>query len=792
MKGSGNLELKQKTRILFVVLLCFCFFITVSMVASFQTKSQEAGIATIRGYAFYWENVTTPKPIKRATVEIRDTAGSVLGTGKTSDTGEYWIFIYLTGSKQVYAKILCESDAAIVKEGTSNNSYYYSTPVRTATEGYTTYLGAYYASTDDLHWRAMDYALDEYLWLEKEVHWTRTQVDIRYPMGNQPWTDGNTIYLPDRTIKNWNRPTVLHEYAHCVMYALYNGFPAGNCSDGCQCPQGVHYLNSVSDSGFAFKEGWADFMQSAVDDNPSNTPLQNLGDVDGDGIENILFTTIEDNGYTIQRNGILYRCKWYHGRCMYKPYSINYPSFNHNGCLVEGAVAGVLWDIFDSKNDDLMSAGFQPIWDVLYYYKPQNMMQFLDHWMYGGVEKELCTVCRDHGILMFKDINVLFNDNTYFIAGDKAYCTDVLGSAKTSFGLAKGGVLENPEGRTEIIATVTEEDTGNIILVGGPAVSPLAEEYSRKCSIGYYYNPGSSFEIMYHHKSIWLNLALSPNEPKEDICIVFLGEENARSSMVIWGYGWEGTYAGCAFIGDSNNWYTYHNAVMLMLRWRDQNYDELVQLNEVFVENYETLGSYQFTQSTQSMNTPESNRSLNLGSLFYYNTLFVAGDTAYCTDVLGSAKIAFGLAKGGAYENPEGRTETIIKQIEHDTKNLILVGGPAVSPLADEFDSYFGITYNHQPGVNFTIFCEDTSINLDLANYPRQDICIVYIGQQNGRNVMLVWGYGWQGTYAGSAFIGDTNNWNTYLNAHLLFLRWIDSNADGLVQQNEYYVESWK
>jgi hypothetical protein len=179
----------------------------------------------------------------------------------------------------------------------------------------------------------------------------------------------------------------------------------------------------------------------------------------------------------------------------------------------------------------------------------------------------------------------------------------------------------------------------------------------------------------------------------------------------------------------------------------------------------------------------------NIGALFDAYTFFVAGDVAYCTDVLGSSKIAFGLAKGGTSENPEGRTDLILTTTEHDTGNLIIVGGPAVNPVADEFDSYFGITYIYNPGVSFQIDAEGKSIFLNLANYPERDICIVYLGEHNGRNVMLVWGFGWYGTYAGSVLIGDTQTWQDYEGNHLLMVRWIDGNADGLVQAAEITVE---
>ncbi|MBU7021887.1 MAG: VCBS repeat-containing protein [Theionarchaea archaeon] len=180
----------------------------------------------------------------------------------------------------------------------------------------------------------------------------------------------------------------------------------------------------------------------------------------------------------------------------------------------------------------------------------------------------------------------------------------------------------------------------------------------------------------------------------------------------------------------------------------------------------------------------------NLASIFDVNTFFVAGDTAYCTDVLGSSKIAFGLGRGGASQNPEGRTDLILTPTEHDTGNLIIVGGPAVNPVATEFDSYFGITYTFVENVSFEIQCEGYAIFLDIAHdYPQEDICIVYVGEHDGRNIMLVWGYGWFGTYAGSAYIGEISNWSVEQGYHMLMIRWNDINTDGLIQSGEIAVQ---
>jgi hypothetical protein len=180
-----------------------------------------------------------------------------------------------------------------------------------------------------------------------------------------------------------------------------------------------------------------------------------------------------------------------------------------------------------------------------------------------------------------------------------------------------------------------------------------------------------------------------------------------------------------------------------------------------------------------------------ISALFNQDSYLVVGDNAYCTDVLGTAKISHGLALGGSCQNPEGRTDMILTPWERDAGNLIIVGGPAVNPAATEFGGYLGITYEYVSRQSFTISCEGRSIYLDLRDYPQEDICIIYLGELSSRNVMLVWGYGWRGTYAGSLFMGDPVNWLDYRGAHLLLLRWKDKNLDGLVQLSEITVENY-
>jgi hypothetical protein len=178
-----------------------------------------------------------------------------------------------------------------------------------------------------------------------------------------------------------------------------------------------------------------------------------------------------------------------------------------------------------------------------------------------------------------------------------------------------------------------------------------------------------------------------------------------------------------------------------------------------------------------------------LSPLFKRNTYLVVGDIAKSTDVLGSAILAYALAAQGTIEEPEGRTEKILTEEEHDSGNLIIVGGPAVNPVATEFGKLFRISYEHNINESFKINAEAKSIYLDLRDYPKEDICLIYVREYKGQNILMVWGYGWQGTYAGSLFAADPDTWKVYNGARMIMIRWIDENEDGLIEKAEIQVE---
>ncbi len=199
---------------------------------------------------------------------------------------------------------------------------------------------------------ALDNILDERLWLTARTGWSRSLVVVYWPDGTWPYSTGDSISLP--ATQNgacipaecaWDRQVVLHEYAHSIMYTLYgNQFPAGGGPD-------PHYIFSESSGGFALTEGWAEFMEGAVD-----------GDANAAGLA-------LENGY------------W-----------ADYLDSDWDGNIVEGAVANVFWDILDGVSgpdypawDDLrygdnVDGGFSNLWHILSTYRPTDLIGVWNRW----------------------------------------------------------------------------------------------------------------------------------------------------------------------------------------------------------------------------------------------------------------------------------------------------------------------------------------------------------------------------------------------------------------------------
>jgi hypothetical protein len=145
--------------------------------------------------------------------------------------------------------------------------------------------------------------------------------------------------------------TVQHEYGHAVMDQCFGSIPTDpNC--------GKHYIKSASDTTAAWVEGWAEFFPLWV---------QNCG------------RDASDYDYVYEYGGG-------------EQEDLEKPTWGTSNWVggddVEGRVAGALWDIYDSVDDNYTSphyydkydGGFDIIWGTFCNYTSDNFSQFWTDW----------------------------------------------------------------------------------------------------------------------------------------------------------------------------------------------------------------------------------------------------------------------------------------------------------------------------------------------------------------------------------------------------------------------------
>ncbi len=143
-----------------------------------------------------------------------------------------------------------------------------------------------------------------------------------WPTGNFPFTiifGGIFINIPSEanSLQPWNHAAVQHEYGHTIMFQIM-GQPA-SCCNGQR-----HVITSELDGGFALGEGWAEFIQAFVDNNPNN--------VGGPG-------NLEINSwYNVVACAVMF-CGGDMG--------------DRDGNAVEGSVASIFWDIYDDTPGEI-------------------------------------------------------------------------------------------------------------------------------------------------------------------------------------------------------------------------------------------------------------------------------------------------------------------------------------------------------------------------------------------------------------------------------------------------------
>jgi len=313
----------------------------------------QAGTINITGHWWYWYNTTHGLPITKAKVEIYDeeTAGTdYLGSTYTDYNG-YYSFGPISNNDgpgedglDIIVTVNATSSAARVINSTGV-VYSYQTPTfEDVPDG-----------TIDINWPTpydqrgawwifcSHFGLTRgWYYLHNEVNYNTARATARWPYEEHPhYHFGGEIHLPDSAC--WSHDSILHEYAHHVMWTLYGDLPPSMTP---------HYMTQQSNSTTAWVEGWAHFFPLAV----FNDPI-----------------------YTIAINAT-------HG--------LSYDLEAHHWCSdgwddgdeVEGRVAGALWDIFDSQNDsapwyyDSFSDGFHRIWNITRDNTLDTFKEFWDAW----------------------------------------------------------------------------------------------------------------------------------------------------------------------------------------------------------------------------------------------------------------------------------------------------------------------------------------------------------------------------------------------------------------------------
>ena len=339
-----------------------------------------------RQYGYYGLMGIEEKPVRFARVEVVRSSDqsdqSVIGSARTLLDGSYAVLIPPdTGSMEFYVRVYAmQNDSQFqitVKTANCPN------PIHIMTSGPQAYadgsvevnllateisgLGGAFNIFDVLVGAAMvmrDITGVETIPLVK-AFWNQGNREGSYFVGN-----ANAMYLlgipEDRD--EYDDDVILHEYGH---------FIARNFSSD-ESPGGSHRIDLHYDLRLAWSEGWANFLSSALR-----------------GSQTYVDTTL-------------------HG-AIYIDWELPFMDAQLRGSDNEGAVAAILWDIFDapSPDDDPFSEGMAPIWGVMTGYMPTALHPSVEDFWDGWFQRLGATYLQDDLQALFLGRDVEFIEDEY-------------------------------------------------------------------------------------------------------------------------------------------------------------------------------------------------------------------------------------------------------------------------------------------------------------------------------------------------------------------------------------------
>jgi len=371
------------------------------------SKQEISSQTTVYGYLYYKHDNGNDLPVRYAYAELFEEKfgpDDSIGIGSTNHEGLFSFTIDISNPINVYVKIESNSDAAKVVN-TDSDIYEVRCPKSNSIEiysGISNFIGSYGISqgSESHPWQAMDYVIDEYQWVynHTQEHFSRSQVEIQFPVGEKSGCYGNIIYLPDKTVKPWWEKNVYHEYGHCIQFYLYGDNWPGDGNPGSHVIYGEHIGRCpqivLGEEDFALMEGWAEFMENIM----CNYKLYFLVAYKSPSAENTATLICENQKFTVEwehpnpsdiDDKTIENNNWWMGE--------DYDGSNNSGSIVEGAIASIFWDIYDGIDDDNLSMGFNSIFNIMKNNKPNTIHEFWNAWNLG-YKQELWEIYYDHGI----------------------------------------------------------------------------------------------------------------------------------------------------------------------------------------------------------------------------------------------------------------------------------------------------------------------------------------------------------------------------------------------------------
>jgi hypothetical protein len=329
----------------------------VTIVGTVQFEDQDYDASGFKG--------KTLKPVRSAMVEVvQNTDGAVLASGETNQNGSYDLTFTNNGAAGVYISVLArDMDNTVEVRDTGGALYAISSPVieDTSADHFNIDLTASLTAAGGV-FNILDIFLEAAEFIEDLAGTKPPLVTALWETGSCSGTFFTPLLNTISILGGCNGDT--DEYDDTVLLHEYGHFIAAHYSRD-DSPSGDHFLDDhTQDIRLSWSEGWGSFFFAAV-----------LGDplyVDTIGtVANIAFDIEELSSPMMELSTL----------STLAVYTTN-----------ELSVAAVLWDILDASPDevlagggDTVSAGMDPIWDVITNYLTCttcgiNNVSFEDFW----------------------------------------------------------------------------------------------------------------------------------------------------------------------------------------------------------------------------------------------------------------------------------------------------------------------------------------------------------------------------------------------------------------------------